>query len=193
MNTTSDTRKTTLAILLLLLAGRFFKSLALLLIWHAASPPYWWEVIYLVIAYFLISITFFINRRNLRSLNLDKNFMVLFIFIGFLFALSIRLALGIVLGLLALFNLLVLWLGWFQFEPFRPNYRQLFALILLYFVPDILILVLTRRYPILQDINLVSRAAFTANPSGVIFEEVIFRGMLWMVLKNSNLDDTSIE
>ncbi len=188
----SKVRKITFVILFLLLTGRMLESVLVGWVWKGRNLPYVWEISFLLSAYILISLAMFLNRQDLRSLNMDRNFVIIFILIGGLYAMLLPLVIGIFLGLVALFNLLIFWMGVFRFEYSHPKYWQVFLFILLFLTPDALIMVLTGKYPNLQDEVMVLQAVFTANLPLVIFEEVIYRGMLWAFLKNLNLKDNLI-
>jgi membrane protease YdiL (CAAX protease family) len=190
----ANIRKVTFVFLVLLLTGRVLETIYLA--WKKTDildVPLGWAMAYIIGAYFLVSITLYLNRKDLRSLNIDRNFIVVFVLFGALYTLLLpSFILALILGASTLFNLLLLSKGEFQFEDYSPNYGKVLSLMLLFMMPDILIMILTGKYPNLQSGTTVLNAALTSNPLLSMIEEVVYRGMLWSFLRERNMTDGKI-
>jgi membrane protease YdiL (CAAX protease family) len=190
----SNIRKVTFVFLVLLLTGRILETIYLA--WKKTDildVPLGWAMAYVIGAYFLISITLYLNRKDLRSLNIDRNFIMVFILFGALYTLLLpSFILALILGSSTLFNLLLLSKRKFQFEDYSPNYGKVLSLMLLFMMPDILIMILTGKYPNLQSGTTDLNAALTSNPLLSVIEEVVYRGMLWSFLRAKNMNEGNI-
>ena len=183
-------KKITFLILFLLLGWRVILSYLLQWRWNGEEPRSV-ESSYIWIVYWLISVVIWLNRGDLRSLNIDKNFFTLFIFIGGLYSgvffLLSPFASGVFLGLATLINLVLYLYGSLPFEDIRLNYRQTMFYSVILMMPAFiinLILGLTKTWP---NETTIFMAVFNANLPIIIFEEAIYRGMLWMFLTNLNI------
>jgi hypothetical protein len=140
------------------------------------------EIIHTCIANGLISIVIWLNREDLQSLNIDRKFIIIFIFVGYLYSLLLPLELGI---FLAPATTLILWLllsNKLQFAHTPLHFKQVAVFILIILVPLIIKSISLGTSATLPDAKTIIEGFFTANLPLVVFEEVLFRGLLWMHL-----------
>jgi len=196
-NKFSSSQKTTFAILIILLVIRMIFYPLGLLIWHVTpamlSP--WFTTSYTCGAYTLISISIWLNKDNLQSLNIDKPFIMIFIFTGVLIALYYSpTVFAIIIILITIRMIQELRDGQLNFGTVAPNYSRviflfgigLFTLILLY-----VIRLFTKGVNGNGPGSLLL-SMYNASLPEVVVEEVIYRGMLWMFLRALNITDTRI-
>jgi len=188
----SNTSRITFFLFLLLLIGRISETLYLLWNPEVVSVPRWWYFSYLIAGYFLVSAVIYANRGDLRSLNIDRNFIYIFIFTGLVYALVFPAGLGVILGLCVIFDFVVFVSGSLNFEEYSPNYWQILIFMLVCLVPDLLTFMSSGKYPNAQNLAATLTAMYVANPALVIFEEIIYRGMLWSFLKKAGMTEPVI-
>ena len=176
---TTYTTKITFAILLLLLVWR--------MVFLQGEMSYQHEIIHLCTAYGLISLVIWLNRNDLQGLNLDKYFIIGFIIIGCLYSLMIPLASGIFLGIVTLINVWALSSNKFCFESAPTHNKQAIIFILIMQTPLFLKLWLLGNSITWPNDRTVYEAIFRVNPPFVVFEEVVFRSLLWAFLARANL------
>ncbi len=151
------------------------------------------EVIYICVSYGLISIVIWLNRKDLQKLNIDSNFIWIwiFIFVGCLYSLIFPVTFGVFLGSVAIINLWFLSSNKLQFEYISSNIRQSTIFILIILAP-LLIKLLLGNSATSPDAKTIIEALFTANLPTVVFEEVTFRGLMWMFLAKLSLKEYQI-
>ncbi len=145
------------------------------------------EVIHICAAYGLISVVIWLNRKNLQSLNIDSKFIVIFVFVGYLYSLLLPVTPGVFLALATTFVLWLLSSNKLQFEYAPSHFKQVTVFILIIFAPLIIKSIFSRASATLPDPKTIIEAFFTANLPLVVFEEVIFRGLLWIYLVSVGL------
>lgn len=133
----------------------------------------------------LISIVIVANRTNLERLNIDKGFILILLCGGLAYSWdpSWQLGLATALGSFSLFILSAM--GWLKFGGAKPNsLRIILALALVFFLGVLFI-----GSPItLIKIHWIADWLLLFIPF-VVVEEVMFRGMFWMFLKNLNFSE----
>lgn len=148
---------------------------------------YWIGISYLFIEYILCSITIWLNSDNLNCLNVDSSFIIIFILTGVLISFSLPLIMGVFLGLVTVFNYRNFSLGNFKIERHQQNRWQVFALVIISLIPPIYGIwrsgVAVKWPSYIEILN----PSININIQQVIFEEFVFRSMLWMFLSNLNL------
>lgn len=152
------------------------------------TSGYWIGIWYLCIGYTLCSIAIWLNKDDLQCLNIDANFMVIFIFIGALTSYALPFWFGIFLGFVTLYNFIQFRFGGLRVAEFYPKRWVIISLIVLSLIPTI--------FGVWQSGMTISwsgkmdifNSAFKANITQVVIEEFVFRGMLWMFLRNFNLE-----
>ena len=113
--------------------------------------------------------------------------MKLFLFMGGLYSLLSPLGIGIVMGLAVFINLHLYLRGLLPFEDIHLNFWQTILFTIIMMAPAVIIPItfgFIKTWP--SDTTLFA-AAYIAGLPIVIFEEVIYRGMLWMLLTNLNV------
>jgi Type II CAAX prenyl endopeptidase Rce1-like len=175
----------TVIIFLILLLARLFIPLEQL-IWHIALPS-WYSYGYYFSAYMLASVMIWINRNDLRPLNIDKPFLLIFIFSGIILSLYyLPTILGICTGLTTFFNFTLYREEYFKFSIVPKNYVQVSAIIVIALLP-FLVIYSWRLFSMgFRESESIWSILFSADLVGVTIEEVTFRSLLWMFLVKSN-------
>jgi membrane protease YdiL (CAAX protease family) len=156
-----------------------------LLVVSSGEPGF--EPILDVVVYILVSAALLVNRHDPGALNIDPAFAAAWIAAGLLYGLLFGGATGIVLGLVASLNLIAVAAHSFDF-PAPPNISwQLWLLVGLFLLQDAAVFLLARRYGAAQNSLAIASAVFVANPIGVLFEEAVFRGVLWSILRRASI------
>jgi membrane protease YdiL (CAAX protease family) len=149
----------------------------------------WLGYYYYSIVYVLISIVIWVNRDSLQDMHIDKTFMNIFIVAGLWLSLySFRNAFGIIPFIATLITIRFFKGQNFRFGQMNKDYRFLLLIILLVLIPftPYLILSIARQLPMKLDFDTVLN---NANLPALVYEEVLFRGILWMLLRNINLSE----
>ncbi len=145
------------------------------------------EVIYICASYGLISVIVWLNRMDLQSLNIDSKFIILFVAVGYLYSLILPVEPGVFLALAATVILWLLSSNKLQFEYVSSHFRQTALFILIILTPQFIRLIILRTSLALPDTKTIIEAVYTASFTYVIFEEVVYRGLLWMFLSRTGL------
>lgn len=145
------------------------------------------EVIYICASYGLISAIIWLNRIDLQSLNIDSKFIILFVAVGYLYSLILPIKPGVFLALAATVILWLLSSNKLQFEYVPSRFRQIALYILIILTPQFIRLIILRSSLALPDTKTIIEAVYTASFTYVIFEEVVYRGVLWMFLARAGL------
>ena len=184
---TTYVTKITLALFLILLFWRMviLQGMAI----QQGIVPFSAEVIYICASYGLISVIIWLNRMDLQSLNIDSKFIILFVAVGYLYSLILPVKSGVFLALVA--TVILWWLSSnkLQFEYVSSRFRQTSLFILIILAPQFirLIIIILRGSLTLPDAKTIIEAVYTASFTNVIFEEVVYRGLLWMFLARAGL------
>jgi hypothetical protein len=152
---------------------------------------YWVEVSYLCVEFGLISIAIWLNRDDLRRLNVDKSFIFILIIAEGLLSIFLPRPFGLVLGSIMAITFIVFRSGALQFGDFHQNHWQTIILVTLLLAPDIFGMLWSGISVELNGLAIFN-AAIKANLPQVVIEEVVYRGLLWMFLKNLKLKDQPI-
>ena len=145
------------------------------------------EVIYICASYGLISVIVWLNRMDLQSLNIDSKFIILFVAVGYLYSLILPVEPGVFLALAATVMLWLLSSNKLQFEYVSSRFRQAALFILITLTPQFIRLIILRSSLALPDTKTIIEAVYIASFTYVIFEEVVYRGLLWMFLARAGL------
>lgn len=192
----------TYIILLVLLALRFSGALATLLATPAANHgviPNWalqfeiWTYRPLLLGSLpLISCVVFLNRSALDKLNMDRSFIVIFLFSEVMVILE-SFVLNPIVGFLALAAWLLILYGLlrnkFAFGGSGVNLGWPYVLIAIVFAAVLLLISPTLNPPRIQQ-NILYFFADAIPMS--LMEEVVFRSMLWTLLRNLNWKEGAI-
>jgi membrane protease YdiL (CAAX protease family) len=138
------------------------------------------------------------NKANANELNLDKFFIYIFILTGILLFLSFGLSfIGMVAILCVVLTVRTFFIKRFALNNSRNNYRTIIVFILLGTVPVIVLKLLVRElstylnpYMALSASEIFMIVAVIL--WGVIIEEILFRGALWMLLTKWNFSNKKI-
>jgi hypothetical protein len=180
--------KTTFFIFVILLLWRMVILQGMVIIQGKVS--YLAEVFQICIVYGLISVVIWLNRNNLQLINIDRNFIVIFVIVGAVNSFILPMAFGVFLLLPTFINFWLFISNKLKFEYFPLNIRQISFFIFIILIP--LFIRLLRTSATLPDDKTFIEAIFTANLPLVVFEEVIFRGLLWMFLVKEGFKEYQI-
>ncbi len=171
----------------LLFADRFLETFLLASAWNSSGMPYQVEVFRIVAGYIAMSAILYVQRTNLRAWNVGRDFLTVLILTGAIYALSLPIMAAAILWLATLANFILLLRGQYELDSAHPRLRTLWGMAVLFFAPRVLVMILQGSYPRLQSPYAVLTAVYAANPYFVIFEELVFRGLLWRWLSDLRL------
>lgn len=137
-------------------------------------------------SFILIAIVIINNTDRLNKLNLDKSFILIFLCGGLAYTGNLDWyysdwQIGLVTGITSLFVFILGIKGVFKSGDEGPNWT-----------PAVLVLTIGFFLVVLCVSNPWVIQGFLSNIPIVIVEEVLFRGMLWMFLKDLNFSDLKI-
>lgn len=149
------------------------------------------KAVLIFVIYVLILLTIWINRNNLNEYNVDRSFF--FILLGYCILLAWR-YFPILLGIF-----MCVAVGFFIFEYRKNTYvfsestlisPTIFGLIIFVIIMPIVFSNYSGEKHITYEE--IINSLVNANLFGVIFEEFLFRGLLWAVLRNRGLTESRI-
>jgi uncharacterized protein len=173
----------TVAILVVLLLARFTYFVFLLLQYDRLAL----EVVYILLNYSLITVAIHINKPHLHLLNFDRNSMIFFILLGLTYAIFLYQSVGIILFLMAIYNGSLL-----SKNPKFADTEFSLKTILLGVLGVLVVLIYfwTQADALAYQGKIdIGSAISRANTPLVFFEEFIFRGILWMMLRKIGLGE----
>jgi membrane protease YdiL (CAAX protease family) len=152
--------------------------------------PTWFAYWYVGLAYILTVLIVWLNRHRLSTLNIDRPFLIAVMLGGVMYVFYLPTAIGILVGIT---TLLVFWAYLNHLFSFSATKRYPFwtlPLVGLALIP-VLLFTLTHNPVEKSQLNfqLVLTSLLQAQLAAVVFEEVIFRGVLWTVLRNLGLKE----
>lgn len=158
--------------------------------------PVWLDYYFSAGTYILTAIVIWLNKKNLEDLNIDKLFVKIFIGSGILLVIFyVPIQIGIFIAITTFIVFQMLYSGTLIFGVTHLNYRQLITLfiisVIILFGP-ISVAVLLFHSNISWGTTPIDTAILRANLPAAVCEEALFRGMLWMFLKNLKLTERKI-
>lgn len=195
-NSYSAPKKFTVVLFLILIALRISDRYLPELFLGIEEIPNWYSYFYISITFVLTSAVMWLNRHNLQRLNIDANFVTIFVVSGvFLSLLYLPVSLGIITGI----STIVVFVSWkkknFILENNRINYIELLLFLIVGLTPNIIyyLIFLTSNPEIVLHLDgSMLIALYDSSLHVVIFEEVLYRGILWMLLKDLKLSDPKV-
>lgn len=138
-------------------------------------------------SFILMLLVIVLNTNSLEKMNFDKYFMHIFLFSCVIYAFFYT---NFIFGVVIFFQLYLIYQK-NQLQPFDFSTYVINNKTLLLFLLTFLIFYITQGPLDLSFQNIVS--SFTkAKFFGVLFEEFLFRGLIWMCLRKINLKDNYI-
>lgn len=161
------------------------------------SVPAWFSWWYASILYACMALLVWLNRRMLQNLNVDRSFVVLVVVAGIWLFFSYdpaagALLAGVLIGAVALFIAWALLSNRLEFGPSSAHQARAGILVGTCVAPALLVLsrgVIANSLVAPVDIRAAGVAIVNANLFGIVFEELLFRGALWGVLRDLGLGD----
>jgi hypothetical protein len=129
-----------------------------------------------------------VNRFDLKSLNIDKYFIAIFVISGAIYSIYFWRSTGWAAALMAIILLILSTRKEYEFVSAETNLRRTIVMILIAFFLGLLLISDS------FDINKFKEAvhySITRIPFAAV-EEVIFRGLFWMFLRNLNWSELKI-
>jgi len=148
------------------------------------------EIAQVCIVYGLISIAIWANKDNLKCINIDKNFIVAFVVVGGVYSFVFSVKFGLFLWFFTFINFWFLISGKLEFE--HVPYSRITSLYIFIMLLPLFLKVLVKQTVVLPSDRAFFEAIFTPNLMLIIFEEAIFRGLLWMFLVGENFKEYQI-
>jgi hypothetical protein len=139
-------------------------------------------------SFVLVGIVIIVNRGDLKSLNIDKYFIGIFICNGLLYCSYYFLPSGWIAGLISIYMVIMLIRKKFGFEGVKPNLRRIVIFIV---IGSFLYLLLMGGSLNTTKIEADIYGFLTHLPFWVM-EEVMFRALLWAYLKNLGRSEIKI-
>jgi membrane protease YdiL (CAAX protease family) len=155
-----------------------------------ASIPRWFTYWYVGVAYILTVLIVWLNRHRLSTLNIDRPFLVALMLGGVLYVFYLTTDIGILVGITTLF---VFWTYIRNYYTFSDSVRYPSGTVPLVGICASPVLLYILLYsPILKsnlNFQAVISSLLQAQLAAVVFEEVLFRGVLYVVLRNLGLKE----
>ncbi len=197
MQKTNSIQKINVVILYILLLIRIFYDFVANWIWHPAPPDYnqiptWYTYSFIFVGYLLVSIVIWLNQYNLKSLNIDKPFIIIFILAGILISLYYLPPFwsGIA-GLLTIITFGLLVSNKFGFGEVALDLWRTIPVFIIGLLPFAILFALMHPLGGNKGDSL-GVALFFSNLPVVVIEEVVFRGLLWSYLRDQGFTDSKI-
>jgi len=139
-------------------------------------------------SFILVAMVIVVNKDNLSRLNIDKRFVLIFLCGGLAYNWDANWKLGLATAIVSLFVFILDIRGLLKFGDKESNLLRIVLVIAIVFFLGILFISES------IDITKVHWAAqwFLEDIPIVVVEEVMFRGMLWMFLKDLNFSEFKI-
>lgn len=155
--------------------------------------PAWLAHWYFGITYILTVAIVWLNRHRLTSLNIDRPFVIALIIGGFLYVLYLNLDIGIPVAITAAFVFWAYQNNHFVLENTIEYPSGIIPLVLFSVLLALLPIILfnpTFKQPASLELILSAlTSTFYAQLALIVFEEVIFRGALWVYLRDLGLKE----
>jgi hypothetical protein len=179
----------TLLILCILLLLRFFVAY-LSNVWGEYRDFY-----YILVTFPLIFIVIWLNKDNPQSLYIDRPFIWIFMLLGALItSIFWQSYLGIISGIGTVLVFVLLTKQEFHFD--KGTTKSVFVTTMIGLIPVILFRMIVHGSFSLNQILMPNNYdlgwTITSRLWGVVYEEMLFRGLLWMALAGSNFKDKTI-
>jgi membrane protease YdiL (CAAX protease family) len=177
--------------LLFLIVGRFLISIP---VYRSGSVAmsYWGEVTFLCIAYSLISFLLWANKSSLYKMNIDKNFIIIFIVLGYLYSFLIPLAFGILLGTATTLTVGVFFSSESKYTKNEFGYSSFFLSLIILLILDFIYFIIIQKAKLFMGSMSVVDVIFLVNPPFLLAEEFVFRGLLWGFLRDLKFSENKI-
>ncbi len=152
--------------------------------------PTWYAYWYVGLAYILTVIIVWLNRHRLSTLNIDRPFLIAVMLGGILYIFYLPTDIGILVGITTFLAIWAYINNYFSFSDTIHYPSWTVPLVCISATPVILYALLFS--PILKSnlsLHILFASLLQAQLAAVVFEEVIFRGVLWTVLRNLGLKE----
>ncbi len=192
----------TYIILAILLMFRFSTSVAGLIdhgLLSAGTIPDWvgqfekWSyLIFLLSGFPLIAVVMILNKDNLGALNIDRPFLIIFLCSGLpiiLETLAVSLITAVLPVMAAIWIIYNLWRNQFAFGDVSPSIWRNYLLVVSAFAACIIAISSFLNIPRIGQYALYF---FSDTVPNSIYEEVIYRGILWMFLRDVQWNEQRI-
>lgn len=159
--------------------------------WFALTVMgHWIFPTFVVCSPILITLAILLNQENMQAMNMDKPFVILFIYAGLIIAGSFFLPMGWLSGIAVSGLFLSLLSRRLVFAS--TKHRNLILLVVLIVFGFLIFIFAFSRTLAVENIQQAARELYTWHFSTYVYEEIIYRGLLWMFLKGKNWKDSTI-
>jgi membrane protease YdiL (CAAX protease family) len=146
--------------------------------------PSWEDDAFLCASYVLISLLLWINKADLHEINVDKNFVILFVILGAIYTFLTPTVIGILMGAATILNKRVA----FWQSSMKMRFHQCF---IFSFLDSIYFFAIQKARFSMGGLNFID-AIFWTNPPMIAVEEFLFRGLLWKLLRDFEYTENKI-
>lgn len=154
--------------------------------------PSWEEDAFLCASYVLISLLLWINKADLHEINVDKNFVFLFVILGAIYTFLTPTVIGILMGAATILNTSVLLSGKSLWAKNGLDNARLVMFLLVFLVLDFIYFFAVHKARFsMGGLNFID-AIFWTNPPMIAAEEFLFRGLLWKLLRDFEYTENKI-
>lgn len=158
-----------------------------------SNIPNWFGQWYLGVAFILTLLIIWLNRHKLAAINIDRPFIVVVILGGFLYALYLMPAIGMLVGIATGLMVWAYQTNHLIFKnpvPFEIGTGLLVFLTVPLALAPAFIFRFQLRTPLDFDLFFMTLQAILMNGlASIVFEEVLFRGALWAYLRSRGLTE----
>jgi len=144
---------------------------------------------FLLGSYPLIAVVITINRDDLKILNMDKPFVLIFIFLGLTIFWTYISPFDWIAGIATILMFYLLLKGKLNFGNTDPNVLRIILVVIGMFVLGLWMATSLLNMPMIEQ--KLYLFFYESIPTS-IYEEVIYRGILWMLLRNLNWSEPKI-
>jgi membrane protease YdiL (CAAX protease family) len=154
--------------------------------------PYWGEVAFLCIVYSLISVIMWVNKNSLYKMNIDKNFVFIFIMFGYMYSFLIPLVFGILLGMATTLSVGVFFSSESKYTKNEAGYTSFVLSLAILLTLDFVYFIVFQKEKLFLGNMSVIDVILLANPPFLLAEEFVFRGLLWEFLRDLKFSENKI-
>lgn len=163
---------------------------------YNSQIPDWFKYLYFLAIYSTIIMLIWFNKNHLQDMNIDRWFILLVLVAGaFLFLFYLPPAIGVIILFLMAFMAWCLVNAKLNLAVFNINPWNLFVYIYISLIPVSLLFfydIFFARVEIKISEQLILSVAINRDILGIVFEEILFRGVLWMLLTNLKLSPRKV-
>jgi membrane protease YdiL (CAAX protease family) len=125
-------------------------------------------------------------------MNIDKNFIVIFIVLGYIYSFLIPLAFGVLLGAATTLTVGVFFSSDSKYSKNESGYISFVLSLIILLILDFIYFFVIQKVTLFMGNMSVVDVAFFVNPPFLLAEEFVFRGLLWEFLRDIKFSENKI-